>query len=54
MWAVEASKFGDNPEYCYVSGLTKEEAETRFRKLYDEGWDMVRCFDRTKEMERDI
>lgn len=50
MWAIEAKNFGDNPDYFYISGLTKEES----RKLHSDldrskEWAMVRSWDKQVE-----
>jgi hypothetical protein len=50
MWAVEAKNFGENADYFYMSGLTKEESRKRHSDLYNSGeWAMVRSWDKAEE-----
>lgn len=54
MWAVEARKFGDQPDYFYMSGLTATESRRRHQKLANSGeWAMVRSWDLQAEWERE-
>ena len=52
MWAVEARKFGDNPDYFYMSGLTAAESRRRHAELSKSGWAMVRSWDLQAEQDR--
>jgi hypothetical protein len=53
MWAVEARKYGDNPDYFYMSGLTQAESRRRHKKLANSGeWGFVRSWDKTAEWEQ--
>ena len=53
MWAVEARKYGDNPDYFYMSGLTQAESRRRHKKLANSGeWGFVRSWDKTAELEQ--
>jgi hypothetical protein len=49
MWVVEARKFGQNPDYWYMSGLTQEESKARHQELYDQGWAMVHSYEYENE-----
>ena len=54
MWAVEARKYGEKPDYWYMSGLTEKEATRRHNKLADSGeWDMIRSFDLVAQWEQE-
>ena len=53
MWAVEARKYGENPDYFYMSGLTQAESRRRHKKLANSGeWGYVRSWDLVAEMEQ--
>ena len=52
MWAVEAKKFGDNPDYFYTSGLTEAESKRMHKQLANSGeWGFVRSWDKQAEWE---
>ena len=54
MWAIEAKKFGDNPDYFYMSGLTETQARRRQSKLSNSGeWAYVRSWDLVAEWEQE-
>ena len=54
MWAVEARKFGENPDYFYMSGLTQTESRRRHCKLATSGeWAVVRSWDLKVQWERE-
>jgi hypothetical protein len=53
MWAIEARKFGDNPDYFYMSGLSQAESRRRHSQLSNSGeWAMVRSWDLVAEAEQ--
>jgi len=50
MWAIETRTFGENKDYFYMSGLTKEEAHRRIAKMSNSGqWAMCRAWDLNAE-----
>jgi hypothetical protein len=52
MWAVEAKKYGNNPDYFYTSGLTEAESKRMHKKLANSGeWGFVRSWDKRAEWE---
>jgi hypothetical protein len=55
MWAVEAQKFGDNPERFYMSGLTESESRRRHNKLANSGeWAVVRSWSLAAQWEQEF
>jgi hypothetical protein len=54
MWVVEARKYGEKPDYWYMSGLTEAESRSRHAKLANSGkWAMVRSWDLKAGWERE-
>jgi hypothetical protein len=54
MWAVEAKKFGDNPDYFYISGLTETESKRMHKQMANSGeWEFVRSWDKVAEWEQE-